>query len=172
MYPRARISHSMIRHLLHFNTNIFSIFSITSTPSKLHLYRIWSHGQIFCCGKCRRTGFVVGCQWIGLCEDFLISGMARAYHLILTRWQTHRHGIGKFTLWFDERKKCLQVDFRCGVQTVFRRKFLARKTRQKATSETFSYFEWPVRTGKSLSEALILASTNPQYEEYELQVQY
>ena len=70
------------------------------------------------------------------------------------------------------KKKCLKVDFRCGVQTVFRRKFLARKTRQKATSETFSYFEWPVRTGKSLSEALILASTNPQYEEYELQVQY
>ena len=73
------------------------------------------------------------------------------------------------------KKKCLQIDFRCGVQTVFRRKFLARKTRQKATSETFSYFEWPVRTGKSLSEALILASTNPQYDDrlfIELQLQY
>ena len=44
------------------------------------------------------------------------------------------------------KKKCLQIDFRCGVQTVFRRKFLASKTRQKVTRRRLSYFEWPVRT--------------------------
>ena len=81
----------------------FPTSSSTSTPSKLHLYWIWSNWKIFCCGQCRCLGFLMGCQWIGMCEDFFISWMACSYNLLFSWWKTYCHGIGMWTIeWFED----------------------------------------------------------------------